>query len=205
MTNSDDLSTEKIEEFFKKVEKYSKLAAGGVIAFNAATLFARALAGDPTAWVTLAGLSAIGGAYAGYKIANKYFNPKKENDKKIEREYYYQEVWEQVDKNRELHYNYELPETEDKGYNGTVAKEILSRNNSPNINYGPRVENETNIFENSIGKTDKINSEKTFNYNISLDFKGLNENIDTKTLTDATTQTLYEILKNSNERLETQS
>lgn len=146
MTNSDDLSTEKIEDFFKKIEKYSKLAAGGVIAFNAATLFARALAGDPTAWVTLAGLSAMGGAYVGYKIADKYFNPKKENDKKIEREYYYQEVWEQVDKNRELHYNYELPKPEEKGYDGKVAEGIVT-SYIGNTKYGPRVKS-GDIFKN---------------------------------------------------------
>ncbi len=90
-TNSSEFSTEKIKIFFETVEKYSKLAAGGVVAFNAAVLLARALAGDPTAWATLIGLSAMGGAYAGYKVVDKYFNAEEEKDKKTARDYYYRE------------------------------------------------------------------------------------------------------------------
>lgn len=192
LTTSDKLTTENLETFFKDVEKYSKLAAGGVIAFNASVLFARALMGDPTAWATLIGLSAMGGAYAGYKAVDKYFNPEVEKNDKLAKDSYYKGVQEQIEKNMELHYNYELPKTEDKGYNGVVAEKILT-NGTGDINYGPRLKIQDLYNDNS-----KINTEQNINLNVSVDVKGLENTPNEETFKTIAKETLYESFKNIN-------
>ena len=191
LTNSDSLTTENLKTFFEKIEKYSKLAAGGVIAFNAAVLFARALTGDPTAWATLIGLSAMGGAYAGYKVVDKYFNPEVEKDDKLAKESYYKGVQEQIEENMKLRYNYELPEVESKGYNGAIAKEILT-NGVGDINYGPRLRVEDLI------DIPMVNTEQNINLNLNVDVKGLENTPNEEVFKVIAKETLYESFKNIN-------
>lgn len=192
LTNSDNLTTENLKIFFENIEKYSKLAAGGVIAFNAAVLFARALAGDPSAWATLIGLSAMGGAYAGYKAVDKYFNPEVEKDDKVAKNSYYKSVQEQIEKNMELHYNYELPKTEDKGYNGAVAEGIINKGIG-DINYGPRLKIQ-NLYED----IPTVSTEKNINLNLNIDVKGLENAPNEETFKTIAKETLYESFKNIN-------
>ena len=191
-TQSSDLSTEKLKTLFETVEKYSKLAAGGVVAFNAAILLARALTGDPKAYVALAGLSAMGGAYAGYKVVDKYFNPEEERDKKTARDYYYKEVWERVDEGRQLHYNYDISNlNEKKGYGGSVAEEILN-GYLRKIDYGPVVKKDD--FITPLPST----TEQNINLNLNVDVKGLENTPNEETFKTIAKETLYESFKNIN-------
>lgn len=191
-TQSSDLSTEKLKTLFETVEKYSKLAAGGVVAFNAAILLARALTGDPKAYVALAGLSAMGGAYAGYKVVDKYFNLEEERDKKTARDYYYKEVWERVDEGRQLHYNYDISNlNEKKGYGGSVAEEILN-GYLRKIDYGPVVKKDD--FITPLPST----TEQNINLNLNVDVKGLENTPNEETFKTIAKETLYESFKNIN-------
>lgn len=192
-TNSSELSTEKIKVLFETVEKYSKGAAAGVVAFNAAVLLARALTGDPKAYVALAGLSAMGGAYAGYKVVDKYFNAEEEKDKKTARDYYYREVWEKVDEGRQLHYNYDISNLDEKkGYGGSVAEGILE-SYLRKIDYGPVVRKEDVFYSPTTTTT-----EQNINLNMTVDVKGLENTPNEETFKFIAKEVMYETFKKAN-------
>ena len=160
-------------------------------------MFARALTGDPTAWATLIGLSAMGGAYAGYKAVDKYFNPEVEKDDKLAKDSYYKSVQEQIEKNMELHYNYELPKADDKGYNGVIAEKILT-NGAGDINYGPRLK-----IQDLYDDTPITSTEQNINLNVNVDVKGLENTPNEETFKAIAKETLYESFKNINLKNET--
>lgn len=82
MTDSDKLSTDNLESFFRSLERGAKVGIAALAGVNFMLLGIRATLGDPTAVAGLSLYGAAAGGYVGHKLA-KYAN---KSNKKMEEE-----------------------------------------------------------------------------------------------------------------------
>lgn len=210
LTNSDDISTENLTNFFDTAVKNAKVAAGAFLATQIAFLALRASMGDYTAMGQLALMASAGvalGIYGGLVHADKVNKtPNKSNlengasyIKKGKKEIDYDNAFERYNVTGATSSSYGAMQQ----LNYENAKYYAERENTY---FHPEIYNKNyddlynkNLFNETKFELEKPSYSRTENFlKIELDVKGIDNIENKKLIEDITQETLYKAFQNLN-------